>query len=310
MSERVLITSSDPEGLARAVERLIQEPFHWCRLDAPGFDQATIWFCAGAPPESPLRLPRLRWIQSGWAGVESWFTRPEWTEGVELTRTVGDFPQRIAQHVLGYLLARTIGVDAAFREMAERSWKRWTPGSIAEKNLLVVGMGAIGVEVAAAARAFRMRVAGVTRRGGGAGGGGDPLARGASDLPELLGWADAVVDLLPLTAETESFWNAERFGAMKPGSTFINVSRGGTVEESALLRGLGRKRPGFAILDVFREEPLPPEHPLRGRDDVWITPHLAGVSTPEALALDFAENWRRRRAGEALRYRVDRARGY
>ncbi len=197
MSERVLITSSDPEGLARAVERLIQEPFPWCRLDAPGFDQATIWFCAGAPPESPLSLPKLRWIQSGWAGVETWFTRPEWTEGVDLTRTVGDFPQRIAQHVLGYLLARTLGVDAAFREMAERSWKRWTPGSIAGKNLLVVGMGAIGVEVAAAARAFQMQVVGVTRRGGS--GGAHPLdAPETRGLPELLGWADSVVNLLPL----------------------------------------------------------------------------------------------------------------
>ena len=309
MSERVLITSSDPEGLARAVERLIQEPFPWCRLDAPGFDQATIWFCAGAPPESPLSLPKLRWIQSGWAGVEIWFTRPEWTEGVTLTRTVGDFPQRIAQHVLGYLLARTLGADAAFREMVERSWKRWVPGSIAGKNLLVVGMGAIGTEVAAAARAFRMKVVGITRSGGP--GGAHPLeARGVRELPDLLGWADVVVNLLPLTAETESFWNAERFGAMKPGSIFINVSRGRTVEESALLRGLGRKRPGFAILDVFREEPLPPEHPLRGREDVWITPHLAGVSTSEALAPDFAENWRRLRDGEQLRNRVTRARGY
>jgi phosphoglycerate dehydrogenase-like enzyme len=309
VSERVLITSSDPGGLARAIENLIEEPFPWCRLDAPGFDQSTIWFCAGAPPESPLRLPKLRWIQSGWAGVENWFQRPEWREGVELTRTVGDFPHRIAQYVLGYVLARTLGVDEALREMGERSWKRWTPGSIAGKNLLVVGMGAIGIEVAAAARAFGMHVVGVTRGAGGDG--GRPLeAPGKRDLPELLAWSDVTVNLLPLTAETESFWNAERFGSMKQGSTFVNVSRGDTVDEAALLRALGRGRPGFAILDVFQEEPLPPEHPLRGRSDVWITPHLAGVSTIEALARDFAENWRRFRAAEPLRNRVDRARGY
>lgn len=302
MSERVLITSADPGGLARAVEGLIQEPFPWCRLDAPGFDQATIWFCAGAPPESALRLPRLRWIQSGWAGVDNWFQRSEWTEGVALTRTVGDFPQRIAQHVLGYLLARTLRVDEALRVMAERSWKRWTPGSLAGKNMLVAGMGAIGAEVAAVARAFGMEVAGVTRSSA-----GDPPGR---DLPELLAWADVVVNLLPLTAATESFWSAERFARMKPGSTFVNVSRGGTVDETALLRALGRGRPGFAILDVFREEPLPAEHPLRGRDDVWITPHLAGVSTIEPLAVEFAENWRRFRAGEPLQNVVDRSRGY
>ena len=298
MSERVLITSSDPEGLARAVEEEIGEPLPWCRLDARGFEQATVWFCAGAPPESPLRLPKLRWIQSGWAGVESWFLRPEWAGEVILTRTVGDFPQRIAQHVFGYLLARTLRVDETLRQMADRTWKRWTPESLAGKNLLVVGMGAIGREIASTGQAFRMHVAGFRR------------SQGTQDLTQLLGWADVVVSLLPLTPETESFWNAERFAAMKAGSTFLNASRGGTVEEAALLRALGRGRPRAAILDVFREEPLPADHPLRGRDDVWITPHVAGVSTIPPLASDFAENWRRFRAGEPLQNRVDRARGY
>jgi phosphoglycerate dehydrogenase-like enzyme len=309
VSERILITSADPGGLARAVEGLIQEPVPWCRLDAPGFDQATIWFCAGAPPESPLRLPKLRWIQSGWAGVDNWFQRSEWAEGVALTRTIGDFPQRIAQHVVGYLLARTLRVDEALREMGERGWKRWMPGSVAGKNMLVVGMGAIGVEVASAARALGMKVAGVTRSAEDQD--RSPLGSpGSPELPERLAWADVVVNLLPLTADTESFWNAERFGSMKKGATFVNVSRGGTVDETALLRALGRGRPGFAILDVFREEPLPAEHPLRGRDDVWITPHLAGPSTTDPLASEFAENWRRFRAGEALVNLVDRARGY
>jgi len=308
VSERVLITSSDPGGIARAVEELTGEPLPWCRLDAPGFEQATIWFCAGAPPEAPLRLPRLRWIQSGWAGVDTWFTRPEWTESVVLTRTIGDFPQRIAQHVLGYLLARTLRVDEALRTMAERSWKRWTPDSIAGKNLLVVGMGAIGAEVASAARALGITVDGVRR---GDGEGAPPRGAASSrDLPDLLARADFVVNLLPLTAETESFWNAKRFGAMKAGSTFLSVSRGGTVDETALLRALGRGRPGFAILDVFREEPLPADHPFRGRDDVWVTPHVAGVGTTQPLARDFAENWRRYRAGEPLQNPVDRARGY
>ena len=308
MSEKVLITGGDPEGLARGVEAILGEPLPWCRLDAPGFEQATVWFCAGAPPEAPLTLPKLRWIQTGWAGVENWFGRPEWQDGVALTRTVGDFPQRIAQHVLGYLLARTIRVDAAFREMAERTWKRWTPDSLVGKNLLVAGMGAIGVEVAAAARAFGMHVTGVTRSSRG---GRSLDAPGTGDeISELLAWADVVVNLLPLTSETESFWSAERFRAMKPGAIFMNVSRGATVDEPALLKALAKGRPALAILDVFREEPLPPQSPLRGRDDVWITPHVAGISTTPALAGDFAENWRRFRAGEPLRNAVDRAQGY
>jgi len=303
---RVLITHAKPETLAREVETVLGESIPWTGLDGPGDATADVWFCAGLPPAASLALPALRWIQSGWAGIEAWSRRPEWREGVTLTRTVGDFPERIAQHVLGYLLARSLRVDAAFREMAEKTWKRWTPDSLQGKNLLVAGMGSIGVEVAAAARAFGMHVSGVTR--GATQGALD--APGTRHLPELLGWADAVVNLLPLTPETESFWNAERFHAMKPGSTFLNVSRGGTVDEAALLRALGKGRPGFAILDVFREEPLPPESPFRGREDVWITPHVAGIGTIEPLARDFAENWKRFQAGEPLRNAVDRARGY
>ena len=161
-----------------------------------------------------------------------------------------------------------------------------------------------------AARAFGMHVTGVTRGASAPVRGRVLDAAGTRDLPQLLAWADVVVNLLPLTPETDSFWNAERFQAMKPGSVFLNVSRGATVDETALLRALGRKRPGFAILDVFRQEPLPPESPLRGREDVWITPHVAGISTIPALARDFAENWKRFQAGDPLRNTVDRARGY
>jgi len=297
MSDRVLITSSDPAGLAAEVERETGEPLRWCRLDTPGFREATVWFCASAPPEAPLSLPHLRWIHSGWASVENWFQRPEWSGRITLTRTVGDFPQRIAQHVFGYLLARTLRVDEALRQMAAREWKRWTPDSLEGRSLLVVGMGAIGSEVAAVARALGMKAQGIRRRNVG-------------ELGALLPQADVVVNLLPLTRETESFWNDDRFAAMKAASVFMNVSRGATVVDEALLRGLARGRPAAAILDVFREEPLPPDHPFRGRENLWITPHLAGLSVLPAMARDFAENWRLFRSGKPLRRRVLRARGY
>ncbi|MBI4364443.1 MAG: D-2-hydroxyacid dehydrogenase [Candidatus Latescibacteria bacterium] len=309
MSDRILITDTDPETLSRAVEAEWGRPLPWSRLDSRRFEDASVWLCAGAPPERPIRLAKLRWIHSGWAGVESWFGRPEWAKDVALTRTVGDLPQRMAQYVFGYLLTRVLDVPEAMRQMGERSWRRWVPDSLVGRNLLIVGMGMVGVEVAAVARAFQMHVSGVRR--GSRGADGRVLdARGAEDLPALLAWAHVVVNLLPLTPETDSFWDARRFALMRPGAVFFNVARGATVDEKALLRGLDRGRPGMAVLDVFRDEPLPPEHPLRGRDDVWITPHVAGVSTVPAIARDFAENWRRFTAGEPLRYLVDRARGY
>jgi glyoxylate/hydroxypyruvate reductase A len=289
MSDRVLIEGGDDE-LRHAVERHAGESLPWA---APGEEgRATVWFCPHRPPAAPRELPALRWIHSGWAGIEGWLERPEWQDGVLLTRTVGDFPQRIAEYVVGYLLADALGVPEALRQMEARAWERWTPRSLAGGALLVVGHGAIG------------------RRGPLS---PEDLASGVEEpgaLEALLPAADAVVNLLPLTRETRSFWGPERFARMKEGSVFVNVSRGATVDEGALLEALSNGRPGRAILDVFREEPLPPSHPLRSASGVWVTPHIAGTGTADPLAAEFASNWRRYRDGAPLRNVVDRARGY
>lgn len=306
MSDRVLLEGSDPE-IRDAVERHAGERLPWA---APGEEGvATVWFCPHRPPDAPRELPALRWIHSGWAGIEGWMERPEWRAGVLLTRTVGDFPQRIAEYVVGYLLAGALGVPEALRQMEARAWERWTPRSLAGAALLVVGHGAIGQRVAEAARGIGMSTRGI-RRGPLA---AEDLAAGVEEpgaLEAILPAADAVVNLLPLTRETRSFWGPERFARMKEGSVFVNVSRGATVDEGALLEALSNGRPTRAILDVFREEPLPPGHPLRSAPGVWITPHVAGIGTAEPLAAEFASNWLRFRNGGSPRNVVDRARGY
>ena len=302
-----LVLLEGDDAIRAEVEGFAGGPLPWA---GPGEEaRAAVWFVPGRPPASPRALPSLRWIQTGWAGVEDWFARPEWGDGVLLTRTVGDFPQRIAEYVAGYLLAGALDVPEALRQMEARAWKRWTPRSLAGRSLLVVGHGAIGRRVAEVARGLGMATRGI-RRG--------PLAPedhalGVEEpeaLDALLPGADIVVNLLPLTSETRSFWNATRFGRMKEGSVFVNVSRGATVDDGALLDALARGRPARAVLDVFREEPLPPSHPLRAAAGVWITPHVAGTGTAEPLAAEFAANWRRFRDGAPLRNVVDRARGY
>lgn len=306
---RVLLTHRDAERLSREVDQLVGEAIEWTAPDRPDARTAEVWFCAGSPPAVPLDLPALRWIQSGWAGIENWLSRPEWRSGVLLTRTVGDFPTRIAEYVFGYLLARELGVAEAFRQMAERTWKRWTPGTLAERSLLVVGYGSIGRQIAGVARALGMKVEGI-RRGAGRNPGVEEGVHGPGALDTCLGRADVVVNVLPHTPETESYWSRALFARMREGATFVNVSRGSTVDEEALLEGISRGKPAFAILDVVREEPLPPDHPLRGRDAIWITPHVAGIGTTRPLAAEFAENWRRFREGLPLRHLVDRARCY
>lgn len=308
MNDLVLIEEDDA-ALRRTVEDEAGGPLPWVVPGDARASQATVWFCSGQPPRAPRALPALRWIHSGWAGIESWFERPEWRDGVHLTRTVGDFPERIAEYVAGYLLADALHVREAIQQMEARAWRPWTSETMAGRSLLVVGHGAIGRRVAEVARALGMAARGI-RRG--------PLtaedhARGVEDvaaLEALLPAADVVVNLLPPTAETESFWGARRFARMKPGSTFVNVSRGATVDEDALLAALAAGRPARAILDVFREEPLPPDHRLRAASGVWITPHVAGTGTPAVLAREFAANWKRWRSGRPLQREVDRARGY
>lgn len=309
MSDRILVTDADPGALVRAAEALARGPLPWAMPGERAEAEVTVWFCAGPPPAAPRALPRLRWIHSGWAGVEGWSGRPEWGPDVILTRTVGEFPQRMAEYVAGYLLADALGVREALRQMERRDWTRWTAGTLAGRSMLIVGYGAVGRRVGEVARALGMAVRGV-RRG--------PLraqdhALGVEEpdaLDALLPGADVVVNLLPHTAETESYWSAERFARMRRGSLFLNVSRGATVDEPALLAALAAERPARAILDVFRDEPLPATSPLRAASGVWITPHVAGIATPDALAAEFVENWNRWRAGSPLQHRVDRSRGY
>jgi phosphoglycerate dehydrogenase-like enzyme len=309
MSDLVLITGRDPARLATAASAAAGEPIPWVGEEDPRAAAATVWFASSAPPATERPIPALRWIHSAWAGVDRWLDRPEWREGVRLTRTVADFPERITEYVLGHLLAEELGVARAARQQAERCWERWSPGILAGNTMLVVGYGEIGRRLARAASALGMEPIGV-RRGPvtpeeRAGGVETPEA-----LPALLPRAAFVVNLLPLHAGTESFWNDARFAHFAEGSTFVNASRGRCVDDRALLAALERERPARAVLDVFREEPLPPESPYWGHPAVRVTPHVAGLGSSESEGRAFGENWRRWRAGEPLLHVVDRSRGY
>ena len=132
----------------------------------------------------------------------------------------------------------------------------------------------------------------------------------AAALPGFLARADFVVNLLPLHPETESFWSDALFAHFGGGSVFVNVSRGRCVDDRALLAALERGRPARAVLDVFRDEPLPPDSPYWSHPAVLVTPHVAGLGSAESEGRAFGENWRLWRAGEPLRHLVERTRGY
>ncbi len=188
-----------------------------------------------------------------------------------------------AEHTIALLMALARRLPQAYVAMREGRWDRkaYMGMEVREKTLGLIGLGRVASEVARRAGGLEMHVIAH-----------DPyvsteyaqkLGVALVPLEELLSRADVVSLHLPLTAETRHFMNAARFARMKPGSYLINTSRGGVIDEEALLRALDEGRLAGAALDVFSVEPLPEDHPLRRHPKVILTPHIGG-STVEAQA--------------------------
>jgi glyoxylate/hydroxypyruvate reductase A len=133
---------------------------------------------------------------------------------------------------------------------------------------------------------------------------------GAAGLDAALSGAQIVVLLLPRTPETENVLNARTLDLLAPGACVINPGRGPLIDDAALLAALDSGQVGHATLDVFRTEPLPPDHPFWAHPKVTVTPHIASETRPKSAARVIAENIRRGEAGEPLLNLVDRGKGY
>ena len=199
--------------------------------------------------------------------------------GVTVAITADANAPSVAEHTMMLMLAvarRARAHDAAVRAGRFAFREAQAAEDLLGATLLVVGLGRIGREVAARARAFGMRVLGH-----------DPLlapearVEGVERAPDLdagLGEADVVTLHLPAAPETRGLFGAARLARLKPGAILINAARGGIVDEDALLDALESGALGGAGLDVFAEEPVPVDHPLLARDDVLLSPHSAAMS--------------------------------
>jgi phosphoglycerate dehydrogenase-like enzyme len=253
------------------------------------------------------RAKRLRWVQNMGAGVER-FLIPELPKGVALTRIAGIFGPWMAEYVLGWCLWHTQRTELFRAQQRESRWRQVDPLRLHGAELCIVGLGDIGRTIARAARGVGMRVSGVSQSGRKAPA-VDRVYR-ARDLGKLLASADFVVLTVPLTLATRGLIGARELASMKPSAWLINIGRGPLVDGEALLEALSEKRIGGAILDVFDEEPLPADHPLWKLENVVITPHISGPSTPDEIGPIFDDNLRRYLARRPLRFEVDRKRGY
>ncbi len=253
----------------------------------------------------------LRWIQTASAGVDR-LLFPELAGGdVVVTNARGVFDEPIAESVLGYIVAFATGLPATVRDTAERRWRHRNTERVAGTRLVVVGPGPIGRAAGRLAKAIGMHVEAVGRS---ARDREEPFERirGPEDLIDALAKADYVLDALPLTGRTRHLFDDLAFGAMKPSARFLNVGRGGTVDTDALVRVLGARRIAGAALDVFEEEPLPPDHPLWAAPNVVISPHMSGdVAGWEVAVADvFLDNLERYVEGSPLRNVVDKRAGH
>ena len=261
---------------------------------------------------------KLKWIHSTAAGVAQLMYPELRDSGILVTNPSGIFSVPMAEHTMGLLLALARNFPDSVRHQDHAHWSQqelWDkPQHLTEINgkvLLIVGYGSIGREVAKRARAFEMRVWGVTRSGEGDRTHAEKIFT-AAKLREALPEADYVLIAAPETAETRHLIGAAEIAKMKRGARLINVGRGSLLDEAALLRALDSGALGGAAIDVAKLEPLPAQSPLWKAPNLLITPHTSGVSDrlwdrQAGVLLELLERWF---DGRELFNRVDFVRGY
>ena len=261
---------------------------------------------------------KLKWLHSTAAGVAQLMYPELRDSGILVTNPSGVFSVPMAEHTMGLLLALARNFPDSVRQQDRANWSQqelWDkPQHLAEVNgqvLLIVGYGSIGRELAKRAKAFEMRVWGVTRSGEGD---GEHVERifPASKLHEALPEADYVVIAAPETAETKHLIGAAELAKMRRGARLINVGRGSLLDEEALISALESGTLGGAAIDVAQTEPLPGDSPLWKAPNLFITPHTSALSDrlwkrQTSLLVELLERWF---DGRDMSNRVDLKRGY
>ncbi len=272
-------------------------------------DDDFVWADAyvGFRPAGPFSLANLRWVHSLGAGVDAFLWKREWKKDVLLTRTVGSLGEQIAEYCLSYLLRDAQCHDVYAWHQEQRQWKPFAPKRLGEQRVVIYGTGEIGRRIAETLRLFGVSPIGVSRSGR------DTPTFSAvyrhEEAGEALACADWVIAALPLTEETHHLFD-ETFFACLHNAGFINVGRGATVEETALVGALENRNVRLAVLDVFEEEPLPPHSPLWVHPNVIITPHIAALTSAEDAAQSILDTLRCIETGEPLANAVDVSRQY
>ena len=220
--------------------------------------------------------PALRLISIWGAGTDNVDLAACRARGVTVTNTPGVNAHALAEHTIALMLAITRRIPAMDRDVRAGQWPRGLLTQLEGKTLGLIGLGAIGSRVAVLARPFGLRLLASTFGADN----GRAAALGATHVPveQLLRESDIVSLHLRLSADTTGYLGRERLRLMKPTAFLINTARGGLVDKQALIEALQEKRLAGAGLDVFHEEPIPPNDPLLAIPDLVLTPHNGGMT--------------------------------
>jgi phosphoglycerate dehydrogenase-like enzyme len=262
----------------------------------------------GFPREAILASPTLRWVSVGGSGTDH--LAPWDPSRITVTNAAGVGAETMAQYAAAAMLSFALGLPAFAADKRERRWVPRDVASVKGRTLAIMGLGHTGRATARLAKALGMRVIGIRAR---------PVLTPDVNrvdppgrLHDILSEADFALVCLPLTRLTRGLIDRAAFLAMKPGAVLIDVSRGGIIDQAALIDALRTGRLAGAALDVFETEPLPQDNPLWAMENVIITPHCSSVHDGWQLRsiemfCDNADRWRQ---GQPLENIVDPGRGY
>lgn len=250
-------------------------------------------------------LPNLEWVSSLGAGVDHLVNDSQIPKDIPITRIVDPFLTRDMTNycIMGVMMYQR-SIDQHRQNQSNAHWDR-----IPYQNLKVgvLGLGELGAHCATTLASLGFEMSGFSRTPKQL----DNVACYSGDnMEDFLAPLDVLINLLPVTPQTESILNSELFGQMKKGAYVINVARGNHLVEEDLIKALGSDQLSGALLDVFREEPLPKVHPFWNHPKIKITPHVASVTSPDSAISLLQNQIERLTKGHELLHLVDRSAGY
>ena len=274
--------------------------------DAEAVDVALV---ANPVPGSLARYPRLRFIQSLWAGVERLLRDPTLPPDIPIARLIDPaMAQSMIEGIIAAVSYLHRQLPTYLQQQRDSIWRQLPQPAAAQRKVTVLGFGQMGEPVARTlvALGFPVTAWGSHAREGT----GCTYVWGVKGLQTALADTQILVNLLPLAPATRGILNTHTFAQLAPGAALVNFGRGGHLQDDDLLAALDSGQLSHAVLDVFNEEPLPTEHVFWSHPRVTVLPHIAAVTDPATAAPILMRNVAAFRTGAALVGLVERARGY